>query len=77
MSLTIGSQFVTEGMTYLLPIPRGIGSLEVPPDGFDGTGGTSALRSIRQVGVAVGSDPESYAFTKSSFSANLFRVPLH
>ncbi|HTX34291.1 MAG TPA: protein kinase [Bryobacteraceae bacterium] len=77
LSLFIGSQSSTEGTTYVIPVPHGIGSLEAPKDGFDGVGGTSGLRSIQEVGMALGPDAQSYAFTKSSFRSNLFRIPLH
>jgi hypothetical protein len=77
LCLVMGTLARTEGKTYLIPAPHGIGSVDVPPQGFDGEGGLAGLRSIPQMGVAVGSDAQSYAFTKSSFGANLFRIPLH
>jgi hypothetical protein len=32
---------------------------------------------IRENGAVPGPDPQTYAFVKSEFVANLFRIPLH
>jgi hypothetical protein len=75
--LSVGSLTKTEGQTYIIPIPSGIAALKAPPDGFDGDGGVAGLRSIPQLGVAPGPDPETYAYVKAAFQGNLFRIPLH
>jgi hypothetical protein len=75
--LTIGSLTKTEGQTYIIPIPNGVAALKAPHDGFDGDEGLAGLRSIPQVRVAPGPDPETYAYVKASFQGNLFRIPLH
>lgn len=77
LCLSIGSLSKSEGQTYIIPIPNGIAELKAPPDGFDGDRGLAGLRSIRQMGVAPGPDPETYAYVKAAFQGNLFRIPLH
>jgi hypothetical protein len=52
----------------------GAGLPDLPP--IDAAG-PSGMRSIPQMLVAPGPDPETYAFAKSQFQGNLFRIPLH
>jgi hypothetical protein len=72
--LTVGHPKRSNGRTYILPIARGMGVPDLPP--FD-EAGPSGVRSIPRMAVAPGPDPETYAYTKSEFKGNLFRIPLH
>ncbi len=72
--LTTGHPKRSNGLTYILPILPGAGIPDLPP--FDETG-PSGVRSIPRMAVAPGPDPDTYAFTKSEFKGNLFRIPLH
>jgi Tol biopolymer transport system component len=75
--LTVGDPKRSKGQTYIIPIPRGVGLLDLPRDGLDAVGGLSGMRSIPGTFVAPGPDPQTYAFARSEFRGNLFRIPLH
>jgi hypothetical protein len=67
------------GRTLVLPIPRGQ-DLPAIPEGGVGVNATDlmpGIRVIRQGQMVPGPDPETYAFAKSDFMGNLFRIPLH
>ena len=64
----------TNGRTYIIPIPPGNGLPDLP---VIDEAGPSGMRSIPQMFVAPGPDPGTYAYTKSEFKGNLFRIPLH
>ena len=67
------------GRTLVLPIPRGQ-DLPAIPEGGVGVNATDLMpgvRVIRQGQMVPGPDPETYAFAKSEFMGNLFRIPLH
>jgi Tol biopolymer transport system component len=75
--LTTGDPRRSQGQTYIIPIPRGIGLLDLPRDGLDAVGRLSGMRSIPGTFVAPGPDPQTYAFARPEFRGNLFRIPLH
>ena len=67
-------------LTYIIPIPHGFGLLNLPASGIDGASEAelAGIQSIPQgPDVAPGPDPQTYAFTRSAFQGNLFRIPLH
>jgi eukaryotic-like serine/threonine-protein kinase len=65
--------------TYIIPIPHGFGLLRLPSSGFDRASEAelAGIQSIPQGDMSPGPDPQTYAFTKSAFQGNLFRIPLH
>jgi len=67
------------GTTLVLPIPRGQGLPALPEGGLDvnASDDMPGVRVIRQGQVVPGPAPETYAFAKSDFVGNLFRIPLH
>ena len=65
--------------TLVFPIPPGAGLPALPAQGWGPHAGEE-LRGIQKIGKdwpAPGPDPQTYAFVKSEFVANLFRIPLH
>jgi len=72
-------QTKTAGTTLVLPIPRGHLLPDLPPSALNANFDEQfpGIRVIRQGGVAPGPDPDTYAFAKSEFVGNLFRIPLH
>ena len=38
---------------------------------------SAATRVVQRGGLAMGPDPEVYAYVKADFQGNLFRIPLH
>jgi hypothetical protein len=66
-------------LTYIIPIPDGVGLLNLPASGIDGASGAelAGIQSIPQGNVSPGPDPQTYAFTSAAFQGNLFRIPLH
>jgi len=69
----------TLGITLVFPVPPGQALPNLPPAGLnaDSDQRPPGVRVIRQGGVAPGPDPDTYAFAKSEFVGNLFRIPLH
>jgi hypothetical protein len=67
------------GTTLVLPIPRGQGLPALPEGGLgvNASDDMPGVRVIRQSQVVPGPTPETYAFAKSDFVGNLFRIPLH
>jgi eukaryotic-like serine/threonine-protein kinase len=67
------------GNTQVLPIPRGQGVPDLPPAGLSSNREENIpdMRVIRQASAIPGSDLDTYAFVKSEFVGNLFRIPLH
>jgi hypothetical protein len=67
------------GTTLVLPIPRGQGLPALPEGGLgvNASDDMPGVRVIRQSQVVPGPAPETYAFAKSDFVGNLFRIPLH
>jgi eukaryotic-like serine/threonine-protein kinase len=63
------------GITLILPVRRGSGLPALPQSGLS-TNADEEFPVIRQE-VAPGPDPKTYAFVKSEFAGNLFRIPLH
>jgi Tol biopolymer transport system component/predicted Ser/Thr protein kinase len=83
MYVSTNSRFAATGstkLTYIIPIPHGFGLLNLPASGIDGASEAelAGIQSIPQgPDVAPGPDPQTYAFTRSAFQGNLFRIPLH
>jgi hypothetical protein len=67
------------GRTLVLPIPPGHGLPDLLEGGIgvDASDEMPGVRVIRQGQFAPGPGPEIYAFAKSEFVGNLFRIPLH
>ena len=67
------------GTTLVLPILRGKGLPALPERGLsvDASEDMPGVRVIRQSQVVPGPAPGTYAFAKSDFVGNLFRIPLH
>jgi len=63
------------GRTLVLPVRRGAGLPALPQSGLSANA-DEEYPVIRQE-VAPGPDPKTYAFVKSEFAGNLFRIPLH
>ncbi|HUA86902.1 MAG TPA: protein kinase [Bryobacteraceae bacterium] len=63
------------GRTLVLPVRRAAGLPALPQSGLS-TNADEEYPVIRQE-VAPGPDPKTYAFVKSEFAGNLFRIPLH
>jgi eukaryotic-like serine/threonine-protein kinase len=67
------------GNTLVLPVPRGQGIPDLPPAGLGPNADEKipGIRVIKQGTLIPGSDLDTYAFVKSEFVGNLFRIPLH
>jgi eukaryotic-like serine/threonine-protein kinase len=67
------------GTTLVLAIPRGqdLPSLPEGGVGVNAIDDMPGVRVIRQGQVVPGPGPETYAFARSEFVGNLFRIPLH
>jgi hypothetical protein len=65
--------------TYVIPIPHGLGLLDLPASGIDRANEAelAGIQSIPQADMSPGPDPQTYAFTTAAFQGNLFRIPLH
>jgi len=82
MYVSTNSRFSATGstkLTYIIPIPHGFGLLNLPASGIDGASEAelAGIQSIPQGDVSPGPDPQTYAFRRSAFQGNLFRIPLH
>jgi hypothetical protein len=69
----------SSGATLVIPIPRGQGLPALPEGGvsIEASDDMPGVRVIRQGQVVPGPGPETYAFARSDFTGNLFRIPLH
>jgi len=67
------------GNTLVLPVPRGQGLPDLPSAGLgpDADEKIPGSRVIKQGWLFPGPDLDTYAFVKSEFVGNLFRIPLH
>jgi hypothetical protein len=66
------------GNTLVLPVPRGQGIPDLPSGGMSSNWEEiPGIRVIRQGSLIPGPDLDTYAFVKSEFVGNLFRIPLH
>jgi hypothetical protein len=67
--------------TLVLPVPKGAVLPALPAEGLGPNAGDGppgpGITKITQDWPAPGPDPETYAFVKSEFVGNLFRIPLH
>ena len=65
--------------TLVFPIPPGAGLPPLPAQGLRPHAGEElpAIPKIREDWPVPGPDPQIYAFVKSEFVGNLFRIPLH
>ena len=67
--------------TMVLPIPKGATFPALPSDGLGPNVGEGppgpGIAKIQQDWAAPGPDLQTYAFVKSEFVGNLFRIPLH
>ena len=65
--------------TLVFPIPPGAGLPTLPAQGLGPYANLESPMIPKIVGswAAPGPDPQTYAFVKSEFVANLFRIPLH
>jgi eukaryotic-like serine/threonine-protein kinase len=65
--------------TLVFPIPPGAGLPALPAEGLGQHAGEelAGIRKIREDWAAPGPDLQTYAFMKSEFVGNLFRIPLH
>jgi eukaryotic-like serine/threonine-protein kinase len=65
--------------TLVFPIPPGGGMPVFPAQGLSPHAGEelTGIPILRQDSPAPGPDPQTYAFVKSEFVGNLFRIPLH
>jgi len=65
--------------TLIFPIPSAAGLPAFPKQGLGPHAGEelSGVEKIRQDWPSPGPDSKTYAFVKSEFVANLFRIPLH
>ena len=65
--------------TLIFPIPPGAGVPAFPEKGLGPYADQElvGVPKIRESWPAPGPDPQTYAFEKSEFVANLFRIPLH
>ena len=63
-------------LTLCFPIPPGAGLPALPAEGLGPHAGEESP-GIRQNWPSPGPNPQTYAFVKSDFVANLFRIPVH
>jgi serine/threonine protein kinase/Tol biopolymer transport system component len=65
--------------TLVFPIPPGAGLPALPAQGLGPNADQESpgIPIIRENSPAPGPDPQTYAFVKSEFVGNLFRIPLH
>jgi dipeptidyl aminopeptidase/acylaminoacyl peptidase len=77
--LTTRLEAASTGRTLVLPIARGQGLPAIPEGGFSSNVGDDlpGVRVVREGQLDPGPGADTYAFTKSDFVGNLFRIPLH
>ncbi len=65
--------------TLVFPIPKGASFPDLPAHGLGAHAGEDLpkIRKVREDFPSFGPDPQTYAFVKSDFVSNLFRIPLH
>jgi hypothetical protein len=67
--------------TLVFPIPKGAGLPSLPAQGVAPSAAQGppapGITKITQDWPGPGPDPQTYAFVKSEFVGNLFRIPLH
>jgi Tol biopolymer transport system component/tRNA A-37 threonylcarbamoyl transferase component Bud32 len=65
--------------TLIFPIPPGASFPDLPAQGLGPHAGDelTKVRKVFQDFPSFGPDPQTYAFVKSEFVSNLFRIPLH
>jgi hypothetical protein len=68
------------GLTLIIPVPAGRTLPDLPASGLS-TGKSDlqipGVRAIDRPYAVVGPDPSTFAFVKSEFRRNLYRIPLH
>jgi len=73
------TEFPERGQTFVLPLSSGDMLPPAPPSGLrDGTdlAGIAGLRTIPAPGLTPGSDPETYAYVKTTITQNIYRIAL-
>jgi hypothetical protein len=67
------------GRTLVIPLSRGFEHVNLPASGLDLASDEelARFRVIPQGAISPGPDPQTYAFSRSVFQGNLFRIPLH
>ena len=71
--------FIPEGRSYLIPLAPGQALPRIPAGGFHSEQEVARLpgaRRIEEMGVAPGSSPDVYAFSRGTTQRNLYRVPI-
>jgi len=65
--------------TCIIPISHGVERLDLPASGIDlaDREQLAGFQTIPQGSISPGPNPQTYAYTTSSFQGNLFRIPLH
>jgi Tol biopolymer transport system component len=79
VTVTPSRYAISAGLTHVIPMPHGIGHLDLPASGIDLATDKqlAGFQSIHEGVVSPGPDPQTYAFTHAAFQGNLFRIPLH
>jgi hypothetical protein len=64
--------------TLVFPIPRGASWPDLPEQGLGPHAAEDSpkIRKVFEDFPSFGPDPQAYAFVKSDFVSNLFRIPL-
>jgi eukaryotic-like serine/threonine-protein kinase len=67
------------GQTVAIRIPNGVTLPPLPPEPRlpESWAKVPGAKIVERFGIAPGLDPDTYAYTKHSTHANLFRIPLH
>jgi serine/threonine protein kinase/Tol biopolymer transport system component len=74
-----GVGIVTQGRTYIVPLPRGQMFPRIPGGGFRSEEEIARLPGARRIdlpGVVPGPSPDVYAFYRGSTQRNLYRIPV-
>jgi eukaryotic-like serine/threonine-protein kinase len=71
-----GSDSMSPGKTFAIPIPPGRQLPDLPPTGV-GDGNLPGAQEIERADVFPGPDPSTYVFTETHVQRNLYRIPLH
>lgn len=74
--ITTDDDPTSAGRTWVVRVPRGSG-VPVLPESALSANADAQFPLIRQGWVAPGPDLQTYAYVKSEFEGNLFRIPMH
>ncbi|HEY8131110.1 MAG TPA: protein kinase [Thermoanaerobaculia bacterium] len=78
-SIALSGPPISEGRSYIIPVPAGRSLPELPAEGLRSEEDVASLPGARRVdvqGLVPGASPDVYAFYRGATHRNLYRVPI-